>query len=193
LDADAPSAPQGLTAKRTGGTVHLAWTANTESDLAGYNVYRATSAGGPFTRINPSLVTGPIYDDSSLPASDLLWYAVTALDQGGNESAKSAAVSVSGTDKFGITLLPPYPTRRAGGGPVGRPGVVRGRRRRGPERRGSRRGAGGSRGAGHGRRLARVRRRPRRRSREPGRGGLDPGSRDGGFPRGAARRQPAGM
>ena len=80
LDADAPSAPQGLTAKRTGGTVHLAWTANTESDLAGYNVYRATSAGGPFTRINPSLVTGPIYDDSSLPASDLLWYAVTALD-----------------------------------------------------------------------------------------------------------------
>jgi len=124
LDADAPSAQQGLTAKRTGGTVHLSWTANTESDLAGYNVYRATSAGGPFTRINPSLVTGPIYDDSSLPASDLLWYAVTALDQGGNESAKSAAVSVSGTDKFGITLLPPYPNPSAVGGPVDIPMFV---------------------------------------------------------------------
>jgi len=124
LDETVPAAPQGLTAKRTGGTVHLGWTANTETDLAGYNVYRATSAGGPFARINTSLVTGTSYDDSSLPASDVLWYAVAALDQSGNESAKSAAVSVSGTDKLGITLLPPYPNPSAAGAAVKLPMLV---------------------------------------------------------------------
>ena len=36
------------------GEVELDWSDNSESDLSHYNVYRGTSDGGPYTRINSS-------------------------------------------------------------------------------------------------------------------------------------------
>ena len=43
-DAVAPAAPTGLAATAGANSVSLAWTANTEPDLAGYNVYRSTTS-----------------------------------------------------------------------------------------------------------------------------------------------------
>lgn len=40
----------------------LSWTAST-STVAGYNVYRSTVTGGPYTKVNPSLVTTLTYSD----------------------------------------------------------------------------------------------------------------------------------
>ena len=37
--------------------VVLDWANNTETDLAGYNVYRSTTSGGPYAKVNPSLVS----------------------------------------------------------------------------------------------------------------------------------------
>ena len=42
----APAAPTGLTATPGAGRIDLAWNANSESDLAGYNIYRDTIEGG---------------------------------------------------------------------------------------------------------------------------------------------------
>ena len=47
-DTFPPSPPQGLSSIYSAGAVELVWTANTEPDLAGYNVYRVenrTSCG----------------------------------------------------------------------------------------------------------------------------------------------------
>lgn len=47
------------------------WTAPTVpaggAAIAGYNVYRSTTAAGPFTKINASLVTGVTYVDTFVP------------------------------------------------------------------------------------------------------------------------------
>jgi hypothetical protein len=46
---------------------NLSWTAPTiptgGAAIAGYNVYRGTSTGGPYTQINTALVTGVTYSD----------------------------------------------------------------------------------------------------------------------------------
>ena len=48
-----PSIPTGLMAAGNG--IALDWADNTEANLAGYNVYRATSSGGTYTKLNASL------------------------------------------------------------------------------------------------------------------------------------------
>ena len=110
LDTSPPAVPIGLAATFKNGSVHLAWAANTEPDLAGYNIYRSASVAGPFARINGSVETDTAYDDAGPPASGgLAWYEVAALDQSGNQSAASAPVSVSIATTLSIAMSPGYP------------------------------------------------------------------------------------
>ena len=89
LDNLAPATPAGLAA--TGGTasVALAWTANTETDLAGYNVYRDG------IKINLVPVTAASYTDTGRAAATTYAYRLGAVDTHGNESAQCAAVSAT--------------------------------------------------------------------------------------------------
>ena len=96
LDAAPPAAPSGLSAARDGAAVRVQWSANSEADLVGYKVYRATSAGGAFVAASAQLVTTNEYTDANLPeGATALWYRVSALDANDNESALSASISVA--------------------------------------------------------------------------------------------------
>jgi hypothetical protein len=94
----APVAPTGLTATtQTPPTVqiNLAWTASTSTGLGGYNIYRATAAAGPFTKINTSTVAGLSYADSTVTAGTRYYYRVRAIAFGVTpdlESPDSATV-----------------------------------------------------------------------------------------------------
>jgi hypothetical protein len=68
------------------------WTANSAS-VSGFNVYRSSVPGGPYARLNSSLVTAPTYDDATALASQTYFYTVTAVDGTGNESAHSNEMS----------------------------------------------------------------------------------------------------
>jgi hypothetical protein len=68
--------------------VDLTWAPNTDSDLAGYNVYRREH-NGPWTRINSAPLPTPAYRDGNVAADRTYFYAVTAVDVHGNESARS--------------------------------------------------------------------------------------------------------
>jgi hypothetical protein len=68
--------------------VDLSWAPNTDSDLAGYNVYRRENKGA-WTRINPALLSTPAYRDGNVAAGRTYFYAVSAVDVRGNESARS--------------------------------------------------------------------------------------------------------
>ncbi len=94
-DSIPPSAPTGLSA--TGGdySASLSWSANGESDLLGYNVYRATISGGQLTKANSAIVTTTSFSDSGLNASTTYYYTVKAVDTSYNESAGSAEASAT--------------------------------------------------------------------------------------------------
>jgi hypothetical protein len=69
-------------------TVLLSWSAST-SAVSGYNVYRSTTSGAGYARINGSLVASPTYTDGALQSGTTYYYVTTAVDASGNESANS--------------------------------------------------------------------------------------------------------
>jgi len=69
--------------------VDLSWAPNMESDLAGYNVFRR-SGNTEAVKINKQLVSVPSYRDDSVVPGTTYYYAVSAVDQRGNESQRSA-------------------------------------------------------------------------------------------------------
>jgi hypothetical protein len=82
-----PAPPQGLQSIYSAGAVELVWTANTEADLAGYNVYRLENQLPQ--RVNKELLRTPIFRDTTAPSGQTLTYYVTAIDLSGNESKAS--------------------------------------------------------------------------------------------------------
>jgi chitodextrinase len=111
LDTAPPSTPSGLAASVESDGEHLHWNDNGDPDLAGYHVYRAPSANGPWTALTPSAISVASYVDGSAPDSASLWYAVTAVDASNNESARSASVQVwlHGAGITAVKLQPAYP------------------------------------------------------------------------------------
>lgn len=73
----------------------LTWRANTESDLAGYRVYRATSSGTYGAPIATIQGNTPNYIATGLQIGTTYFFVVTAFDTAGNESAYSNEVSKS--------------------------------------------------------------------------------------------------
>ncbi len=67
--------------------VTLNWSAST-STVSGYNVYRSTTNGSNYAKINTALVTALTYVDSNVQ-SGTYYYVTTAVDSSGIESAYS--------------------------------------------------------------------------------------------------------
>ena len=97
-----PEAPTGLAAVASVGAsggetaIDLSWQPNTESDLAGYAVYRheGNGAGGSaadWKRISGAQpLVGPGFHAPNVEPGHTYEYAVTSIDQGGHESGRSA-------------------------------------------------------------------------------------------------------
>lgn len=92
VDLTPPSAPANLTATGTPAGIDLDWADNTETDLAGYRVYRSTQAGGTFTQIAELGATSDYSDTSATPGVQY-FYRVTAFDTSLIESAPSNEAS----------------------------------------------------------------------------------------------------
>ena len=91
-----PAAPVGLQAVSAGTPqqpfIDLSWAPNTESDLAGYNVYRHGESAAPM-KINRELVKAPTYRDTGVQPGHRYFYSVSAVDVRGNESGRSEEAS----------------------------------------------------------------------------------------------------
>jgi fibronectin type 3 domain-containing protein len=83
VDKFPPAVPAGLSAVPGTRSIELVWDRNTEKDLASYRVYRDGQkvAEG---------VTAPAFSDKDAKPGVKYGYQVSAVDNAGNESAKSA-------------------------------------------------------------------------------------------------------
>jgi fibronectin type 3 domain-containing protein len=88
-----PAVPRGVMAVAGVGTIELAWERNVEDDFQGYNVYRS-SEGAAFEKI-AALIDAPAYSDRQIEAVRKYRYAVSAVDQTGNESRRSEPVEAA--------------------------------------------------------------------------------------------------
>ena len=87
-------------------TATLSWTANTESDLAGYKLYEGVQPGvygSPPTVLGIVTTIVRTYSDPLAPITR--YYALTAIDTSGNESGKSNEVSKT----FAPVIVTPKP------------------------------------------------------------------------------------
>jgi hypothetical protein len=93
VDRFPPVAPGGLHAAAAPNSIELAWERNPEPDLAGYRLYRAAADGAFEKTAEVSQI--PSYSDHKVEHGKTYRYAVSAVDQSGNESARSAVVEVT--------------------------------------------------------------------------------------------------
>ncbi len=120
-DLTAPAVPTGLAAVRGDSQVSLTWTANTEGDLAGYDLFRrpASSPAGTAARVSGAVLGAGAtsFTDTGLTNDVEYTYTLRARDRAGNSSASSAGASATPTDLTPPTV-PARPSAVAGDGVV---------------------------------------------------------------------------
>lgn len=117
-DSAAPATPAALSAflitnpqDATKRIVKLTWNANTEGDVVGYYVYRATAAAGPYAALNQTVVNSVYpytlnqtqnivlnsvyYTDTQVRYGTTYYYKVMALDVAGKLSEMSSYVAAT--------------------------------------------------------------------------------------------------
>jgi fibronectin type 3 domain-containing protein len=77
--------------------VTLAWTANTETYLAGYNVYRSNQSGNYANPVNSTLITTASYVDQNLAYNFTYFWIVKAVSMDGTQSTASNEVTLTTT------------------------------------------------------------------------------------------------
>ena len=106
-DSIPPNIPVGLTGiADTSGIVRLQWSANADTDIFGYRVFKAASEREEFYLLTGTPIQNPHFTDT-LEKKDLntnVYYKIRAVDQRQNESDFSAILKVKKPD-----LIPPSP------------------------------------------------------------------------------------
>ncbi|MGI6358056.1 MAG: hypothetical protein ACOX2K_05095 [Bacillota bacterium] len=102
LDNTPPPVPEGVTATALSGAVNLGWTAVVAPDVTRYRVYKRTE-GGNWNQVITVNANTFAHVDGNVVVGSTYYYAVAALDDLNNESAKSAEVQVT-VSPFAPTL-----------------------------------------------------------------------------------------
>lgn len=88
-DLTPPDSPKGLSVVPGIDRVFLTWNENKEPDLAGYYVYRSTRSGRDYVRLNEKPLLRATYSDENVKSGGTYYYVIIAVDNVGNESARS--------------------------------------------------------------------------------------------------------
>ena len=88
-----PAPPRGLVIVTGPDIISLSWEANLESDFGGYRVWRRTEGSDEFTALTKEPFPENTYTDTDVEKNVRYYYAITSMDESGNESQRSRVVS----------------------------------------------------------------------------------------------------
>jgi fibronectin type 3 domain-containing protein len=74
--------------------VELSWNP-TSSVVTGYNLYRSTQSGGPYARLNSSVLSSTSYNDSNIVSGTTYYYVSTSVNADNEESTYSNEASAA--------------------------------------------------------------------------------------------------
>src|SRR5260221_14721150 len=94
-DTTPPAAVPDAGASATGKTVQLTWRAPIDSDVAGFEIFRSPTPGGPYTKLNIRLLIRGGFPDTTAPLGVPSYYVVRPVDTSGNESDPSLELSAT--------------------------------------------------------------------------------------------------
>ncbi len=100
ITSNATNSPNSVSVAGTGisstsHSVTLNWTASSSTGVVGYYVYRSTTSGSSYSRLNSSPSSAIKYADGTVSAGTTYYYVVTAVNSSGTESAKSGQVTAT--------------------------------------------------------------------------------------------------
>ncbi|MBN1766475.1 MAG: carbohydrate binding domain-containing protein [Sedimentisphaerales bacterium] len=110
-DTTPPPAPTALEATAGETYIFLDWN-DTGGDLAGYNLYRSTTSGSDYNKLNGSLLSSSYYNDTSTESGVTYYYVVTMVDNSSYESGYSNEAGATSTNSSppaaptGLTATP---------------------------------------------------------------------------------------
>ncbi len=99
VTSNAANSPQVIALSGSGSstvshTVVLSWTPSSAT-FSGFNVYRGSVSGGPYARVDGSMISSTSFTDSSVTPGQTYYYVATEVDTTGAESAYSSEVSAT--------------------------------------------------------------------------------------------------
>lgn len=110
LDTVAPATVTGVSATASYNSVILKWTANTDVDIASYNIYRSGTSGG--TKVIIANINGTYFTDYGLTGGVIEHYWIKGKDTSGNlsvaYSTEVSATPTAGLDQAGLEALLGY-------------------------------------------------------------------------------------
>jgi Cep192 domain 4/Protein of unknown function (DUF1573)/Abnormal spindle-like microcephaly-assoc'd, ASPM-SPD-2-Hydin len=100
ITSNATNSPNSVSVTGTGisstsHSVTLNWTASSSTGVVGYYVYRSTTSGTSYSRLNSSPSSAIKYTDGTVSSGTTYYYVVTAVNSSGTESAKSGQVTAT--------------------------------------------------------------------------------------------------
>lgn len=81
------------TTTTTSHTVMLTWNSSTSPSINGYNLYRGTVSGGPYTKITESPITSTSYIDNGVTSGQTYFYVATTVASNLESSYSTEAVA----------------------------------------------------------------------------------------------------
>lgn len=101
VEFNAPTAPDNLTAMANAVSIRLDWSASTETDVAGYAVFRSEKAGGPYNTIARNVKSKSFVDNTTITGVKY-FYSIKAVDSSLNRSTYSNEASAAATGNKGL-------------------------------------------------------------------------------------------
>src|SRR5258708_5425553 len=75
-------------------TVNLNWTPSS-STYSGFNIYRGTTSGGPYTKVDSSVIPTTSYSDAGVTSGKTYYYVATEVNSTGMESGYSSEATAT--------------------------------------------------------------------------------------------------